>query len=250
MIGIYCITNKINGKCYVGQSINITERWKSHRSRPFNPKASQYDSPFYRAIRKYGINNFIFTVLEECSKEELDEREKFWIKKLNSYDDGYNLTSGGSNCSTNTKLTLNEVKEIKELLLNSSLTETDIAEIFEVSQRSISSINLGQTWYDEQLIYPLVHNRKKIAKYTCIDCGAPIAVNSTRCIKCSSIAQRKVQRPNRETLKALIRTKSFLSIGKMYNVSDNAIKKWCQNENLPYKKSDIKNFSDEEWLKI
>lgn len=250
MTGIYCITNKINGKCYVGQSVNIEQRWNSHKSRPFNPKSSQYDSIFYRAIRKYGIDNFIFTVLEECPKEELDKREIFWIKKLNSFNNGYNLTIGGDSCPTNSKLTDDEVKKIKNLLLNSNLTETEIAKISEVSQRNISSINLGQSWHEEQLSYPLISNRQHVNKYFCIDCGEPITANGIRCIKCSQLAQRKVARPNREELKSLIRTQSFLSIGRKYNVSDNAIKKWCQYENLPCRKSDIKKFSDEAWSKI
>lgn len=250
MTGIYCITNKINGKCYVGQSLNIEQRWKAHRSRPFNTKSSQYNSILYKAIRKYGINNFIFSILEECNQEELNAREIFWINKLDSYNNGYNLTKGGQECSINTKLTSEEVQEIKNLLLNSSLTERSISEMFEVSQRNISAINLGQIWYDKQLSYPLISNRTNTHKYFCIDCGKPITSNGIRCIKCSQLAQRKVKRPDREELKSLIRSQSFLSIGKKYNVSDNAVKKWCQNENLPYRKSDIKKFSDEEWSKI
>lgn len=58
---------------------------------------------------------------------------------------------------------------------------------------------------------------------------------------------RRAIRPDRNELKELIRTKSFLEIGRLYGVSDNAIRKWCKAENLPHKKTDIKNYSDEEW---
>ena len=70
------------------------------------------------------------------------------------------------------------------------------------------------------------------------------------CHKCTSFKSRIVERPSREELKNLIRTKSFLEIAKIYQVSDNAIRKWCDAENLPRKKSDIKNISDQDWQNI
>jgi hypothetical protein len=51
-------------------------------------------------------------------------------------------------------------------------------------------------------------------------------------------------------LKKLIRTKPFTQIGKQFNVSDNAIRKWCVSENLPTKKTEINKYSDEDWLLI
>ena len=54
------------------------------------------------------------------------------------------------------------------------------------------------------------------------------------------IVKHFVEHPTRETLKGLIQTKTFLDIGKMYGVSDNAVRKWCKNENLPYRSRDIK----------
>ena len=76
MIGIYLITNKVNGKKYVGQSIDIEERWKDHIWASKKSKLL-----IYRAMRKYGIDNFDFSILEECSIDKLDEREIYWIKK-------------------------------------------------------------------------------------------------------------------------------------------------------------------------
>lgn len=97
MIGIYKITNKINGKCYIGQSIDIHDRWIKHRSRPFQVNDNAYDTYLYRAIRKYGLDNFTFEVLEECSYEELNEREIYYIDFYNSHytKNGYNMTFGG-----------------------------------------------------------------------------------------------------------------------------------------------------------
>lgn len=83
----------------------------------------------------------------------------------------------------------------------------------------------------------------------CIDCGKAIYPESTRCIKCES-KTRKVYPIERDELKHLIRTTPFTQIGKMYGVSDNAIRKWCISYQLPMRVSDIKKISDEDWVNI
>lgn len=94
--GIYVITNRINKKQYVGLSTNCVRRWYDHRSKSINShKKDDIEKPLYRAMRKYGLDNFSFSILEECPKELLCEREVFWIEKLKSYSDGYNATIGG-----------------------------------------------------------------------------------------------------------------------------------------------------------
>ena len=93
---------------------------------------------------------------------------------------------------------------------------------------------------------------KREKKY-CIDCGKPISQDATRCKRCAQIHkafQKRPNRPDREILKNLIRNDSFLSIGKQYGVTDNAIRKWCKVYGLPYKVSEIKKISDEEWENI
>lgn len=72
MIGIYKITNTVNNKKYIGQSINIIDRWREHRQRANN--GTEY---LYQAIRKYGIQNFVFEVVEECLIEDLNLKEKY-----------------------------------------------------------------------------------------------------------------------------------------------------------------------------
>lgn len=91
MTGIYKITNTINNKIYIGQSVRIKDRWNEH----CNPSPNKH-SIISQAIKKYGKENFTFEVIEECSQDQLDEREVFWIKYYNSFEDGYNLTRGGS----------------------------------------------------------------------------------------------------------------------------------------------------------
>ena len=95
MCGIYKIENLINGKKYIGQSVDIQYRFRNHKSESFNPKSNSYNTALHRAIRKYGIENFSFDVVEECSQEELCEREIYWIDYYGSFGKGYNLTSGG-----------------------------------------------------------------------------------------------------------------------------------------------------------
>lgn len=96
--GIYKITNLIDEKVYIGQSINIPTRWAAHKSSAFRTNCKAYNSPLYRAIRKYGLDNFEFSIIEYCSPEQLNEREVYWIKVYDSFkndEKGYNLTPGG-----------------------------------------------------------------------------------------------------------------------------------------------------------
>lgn len=81
----------------------------------------------------------------------------------------------------------------------------------------------------------------------CIDCGVPISQGATRCRACANKNRIQSVSISREELKHLIRTTPFTTIGKLYNVSDNAVRKWCDKYNLPRKSADIKSYSDEEW---
>ena len=92
--GIYKITNKINGKVYIGKSIHIYKRWSEHKA-DINDLNKQ--NHLYRAFRMYGINNFIFEIIEQCIPDNklLTQREQYWINFYNSYKTGYNETLGG-----------------------------------------------------------------------------------------------------------------------------------------------------------
>lgn len=98
--GIYKITNLVNGKIYIGQSQDIYRRWTQHKKigkskRGYNNYRNQ---PLYRALRKYGIHNFSFEIIEICNQAMVSEREIYWIDYYDCtiYNNkGYNLTHGG-----------------------------------------------------------------------------------------------------------------------------------------------------------
>lgn len=96
-IGIYAIVNKVNGKRYVGKSINIEQRWTSHLSQLRCIKRSKDCNRYlYSSFKKYGESNFGFEYLElfdEPNEIQLSNRELHWMLELKSLsrDNGYNL---------------------------------------------------------------------------------------------------------------------------------------------------------------
>lgn len=91
---IYKITNKINGKVYIGKTLNsIQKRWKEHLIDSKKRKCEK--RPLYSAINKYGEKNFEIEQIEECSHDILNERECYWIEYYGSFKNGYNATIGG-----------------------------------------------------------------------------------------------------------------------------------------------------------
>ena len=102
---IYKITFN-NQPVYIGQTIKqIEERWLEHQNTAFR-KNKNKGYAIHAAIRKYGIQNFQIFKIEEIDNSLLNEREKFWIKKLHTHitEQGYNLTWGGEQCSDNLKV--------------------------------------------------------------------------------------------------------------------------------------------------
>lgn len=95
--GIYCIKNTANNKLYIGQSICIEDRWYKHR---YTLRRGVHDNILLQKDwDKYGNDYFELVVIEKCNKDQLDEKEKYYIKKYNSLDNanGYNMTFGGKN---------------------------------------------------------------------------------------------------------------------------------------------------------
>lgn len=91
---IYKITNLINQKIYVGKTTTtIEKRWRTHWED--STRLDTSNRPLYKAFNKYGKENFKIEELEECSIDELNSKEIYWIEKLGSFKYGYNATLGG-----------------------------------------------------------------------------------------------------------------------------------------------------------
>lgn len=107
-----------------------------------------------------------------------------------------------------------------------------------------------KTSFDEdraQEISSQIEESKTALVKQCEICGKPISKYAKYCTDCFAKQRQIVERPSREQLKYDIRHMPMLQVGKKYNVSDNAIRKWCSKMNLPNKVSEIKSYTDEEW---
>lgn len=94
MAYIYKIENQKNGKIYIGKTLkSIQERMETHIRD--SQRVNIANRPLYKAFKKYGIENFSISVVEECSEEVVNEREIYWIEMYGSFKYGYNATCGG-----------------------------------------------------------------------------------------------------------------------------------------------------------
>lgn len=91
--GIYKITNINTQQCYIGQSVDVSTRWKDHVKCGLGIDASATNK-LYNAMQEEGVWNFTFELIEECAKELLNEKEKFWINMYQADKFGYNSTKG------------------------------------------------------------------------------------------------------------------------------------------------------------
>ena len=133
---IYKITNKVNGKSYIGQTIqNVKERFYQHCA----TKCSQaiLNMVIHKAITKYGKSNFTIEVIEEVESANLNDRERYWIRYYDSYNNGYNSTEGGQD---GIKLFKNLDTEsiVREYKSGKSLRE--IGRLFNVDKQTIKDL--------------------------------------------------------------------------------------------------------------
>ena len=154
---IYKITNKINGKIYIGQTKHPHRRWIEHKT-----KANKHrdNFPIHLAISKYGSENFLFEILEWT--EDYNKREKELIEFYDSISpNGYNIAPGGSNNvmfgENHPRNTVTDIKlkSIIEELYKNELNDREIGEKYGISTKIVSDINKGITHVQEDIEYPI-----------------------------------------------------------------------------------------------
>lgn len=134
---IYIITNTINGKQYVGQTIqSINKRFDRHCQ--YYGSEAENRMAIKLAIHKYGRKNFTIKVLEQCDVELLNERETYYIEKFDTYNSGYNSTRGGQ--IGNKPLKLEDVQEEIISLYKEGFSLRAVATEFNVDKWTIKHI--------------------------------------------------------------------------------------------------------------
>ena len=130
---IYKVTNKINNKIYIGQTVQpLHIRWQGHCQ---NINNGNYQMVIKRAIHKYGKENFIIEEIEKCNQELLNEREKYWISFYNSYENGYNSTLGGQDHTKMPKLIKKSIEIIE--LYQEGFSLRELAKEYNVDHATI-----------------------------------------------------------------------------------------------------------------
>ena len=160
---IYCYTNLMNNKKYVGQTNNIERRKKQHiQDSIHNHNEARYNQIFHQAIRKYGIDNFKFEILEECiDRNSANKQENYWINKLNSMaPNGYNNSEGKlvGVRKYESKISSDDLKLLIQDLQN-GVKIRDISKKYGISYSYVSDINNGSRLKQPNLNYPLQKNR-------------------------------------------------------------------------------------------
>ena len=203
MTGIYKITNTINNKIYIGLSSNIEERWKAHKKRYKIETDKEYEKHLYRSFRKYGLDAFTFEIIEECSVEELANREIYWISYYDSYANGYNETPGGEiiciggEKHPNHKLTEQDVICIRNYYKNKARRK-DIYTLYKdrIGESGFNKIWKGETWKD---IMPEVYTEenKNFHKHNTSNCGSS---NGRSRLNEQEVYEIRIRRKNGEKL--------------------------------------------------
>lgn len=145
---IYKHTNKINGKCYIGQTKqNATVRWANGLG--YNPYNSPKNCVFWNAIKRYGWDNFIHEIIEKNikSQSEANEREIHWIRYFNSYvgfvnSNGYNMTLGGDSHEHQGLKVVQIDKNLKEI--NTFCSISNASKLTKISKSQIGRVCRGE----------------------------------------------------------------------------------------------------------
>jgi group I intron endonuclease len=133
--GIYKITNKINKKCYIGSAYDLYKRYKDHRSALVSNR--HHNTQLTRFVNKYGIDSLQFSLLEECSVENLELREQYYITNSKNL---FNETLDVKACNRGKKLSEEHKQRISESIKTKKITRSD------ETKAKISKANKGHKY--------------------------------------------------------------------------------------------------------
>ena len=160
---IYIIRNKINNKVYIGQTVNLKQRIQQYKTAVKKEYTNQI---IFKAMQKYGFNNFEFSILES-QVENYDEKEQYWIQYYNSLvPNGYNVAPGGQGVGNGVLAPGSSIKDSNILsnliddIITSEKSLIKLAEEYHISYGVINEINQGHTYYNKELHYPLRNSNK------------------------------------------------------------------------------------------
>lgn len=281
MKGIYSITNKVNGKIYIGQTSDIDFRWFQHIN---NLKKNKHNNKYLQnSWNKYGENNFNFDIIEVLENEfELNDKEKYYIQlyKSNITSYGYNLTSGGDNYSLNeesknkisiskrgqnSNLTKEQVRHIK-MCLYCLMERKEICDMFNISPKLLTQIATGKSFnYILSDLNNDIHNLKqklinernyKILQL--FDEGNTIS-DICKLMKCSisiiekcvykyrnivEINKAKYQDIYDNVFKLKEEGYNNYNISKILSISPSTVTRYLEGKNNPYKELPFRKITD------
>ena len=228
--GIYMIKNMINGKVYIGQAVNIERRWNEHISELNGNR--HINTHLQRAWNKYGADNFIFNIVEECPKDELNDREIYYIAKYKAHNMkyGYNKTYGGDGLKATDEirakmskskaiLSKEDVLQIVELFVTKHYSMTKLGKMFNVDAATIAPIinNTRFHIYDNEI-------NAVLAKYN-------LTREDLKGMKIKHDTKRKLSKADVLQIVELFITKhySMYKLGKMFNVDGSTVRDIINN---------------------
>lgn len=208
---IYCLTNQINGKKYIGRTNDIRRRMTQHKNDSFNPNcARKYDTPLAHAIRKYGWEAFNMEVLQQNEdKDIINQSEQEYILLYDTYSSGgYNASIGGEFGAAGREYTSKFREQLPDIIvdLKSGMKHKDIAHKYDISIPYVSEINNGTRLRVETETYPLFlsHNENmKLVYPKIIELLATTKKSMNAIARELHISKDTVQRVNQGNIRAV-----------------------------------------------
>lgn len=147
---IYKITDKTNGKCYIGQAKNVFSRWSTH-CKPESADSMEIS----RQIQEKGVENFTFEIIEMVSEDEVDQAEIKWISYYDSFHNGYNQTKGGKDHYLFMRLDVSKEEVVKYWDEHPFESCREVATVFKIHHQTVSTIL-------KEFDRPITHGKQRV----------------------------------------------------------------------------------------